>query len=263
MGVFGHPDLTPAQKLILLALETYADYPEGTNARPGVVRLAETCGLGVRVVEGALTRGRQLELIDQTGRANPKRGLAACYRLVSTRTSVQVESSSTRTDLQVESEFQPARIAFQPARSEVSTRTLVQPTNPLTPIQNTEEGAHARPTPSTSGPDQSSDLALTSSRQSLNGNGNDLPTPPPIYCTLHPQGTATSCPPCGDARRNREAWDQNRARRRQNTLAAIHSEIAACPNCDQNGLTEPDNGPVQRCRRHRQLADLQAAEGAP
>ena len=37
--VFGHCDLTLAQKLVLLALETSTDYPEGTNARPGAARI--------------------------------------------------------------------------------------------------------------------------------------------------------------------------------------------------------------------------------
>jgi hypothetical protein len=141
--VFGHADLTAAQKLVLLALETFADYPAGTNAHPGVTLLAETCGLGMRVVEGALHSGRELELIERTGRANPKRGRAASYRLLSTRTAVQVEDDSTRTGVRPENELQPARDEFQPAQDIVSTRTSVQPTNPLTPIQNTEGIASA------------------------------------------------------------------------------------------------------------------------
>lgn len=126
--VLAHSELTAAQKLVLLALETFADYPAGTNARPGVVRLAETCGLKIRVVEGTLTLARQLELIEQTARANPKRGRAACYRLISTRTDMHVETVSTRTSVQAESGFQPAQNEFQPARNSVSTRTSVQPT---------------------------------------------------------------------------------------------------------------------------------------
>jgi hypothetical protein len=137
--VFGHLDLTAAQKLALLALETFADYPDGTNARPGVARLAETCGLRTRVVEGALQQGRLLGLIEQTGRANPKRGYAACYRLVSIRTAVRVEDLSSRTSVRTEDESQPAPNEFQPARIGVSTRMSVQPTNTRTPRQNTKD----------------------------------------------------------------------------------------------------------------------------
>lgn len=135
--VFAHPSLTPAQKLVLLRLETFADYPAGTNARPGVALLAAACGMKARVVEGALSAGRELALIEQTGRANPKRGLAAVYRLLSTRTTAPVETlfyPHARAD---RNSVQPARNGFQPARNDISTRTLVQPTNPLTPTQNT------------------------------------------------------------------------------------------------------------------------------
>ena len=41
--VIGLPkaDLSPDQKLVHLALETFADYGDGTNARPGIQALAE------------------------------------------------------------------------------------------------------------------------------------------------------------------------------------------------------------------------------
>jgi hypothetical protein len=120
--VFGHADLTHGQRLVLLALEGFADYPAGTNARPGVVALAEMCGFGERVVKSALKRGRRLKLIEQTARANPKLGLAAVYRLlpapVSRCTSVHVE-----TDFKVhETTFQGAPPCPPPIH-----------TNPVTP----------------------------------------------------------------------------------------------------------------------------------
>lgn len=130
-------EMTPAQRLVLLALETFADYADGTNARPGVARLAEMCRLQTRVVEAALHEGRRLGLIEQTGRANPKRGLAACYRLVSTRADMRPEGDSTRADMHVESGFNPHGKAFQPARNSVSTRTSMQPTQSVTPTHNT------------------------------------------------------------------------------------------------------------------------------
>lgn len=136
--VFGCTDLTVAHRLVLLALETFADWPAGTNARPGVARLADLCGLKTSVVEKALARGRGLELIQQTARANPRRGLAAVYRLVpvpaSTRTDIQVEEDSTLTDIRVDDGFNPYETKVQPVRDDDSTRPYVQPTYPLTPI---------------------------------------------------------------------------------------------------------------------------------
>ncbi|MBV5244334.1 helix-turn-helix domain-containing protein [Mycolicibacterium sp. PAM1] len=152
--VLGHSELTPAQKLVLLGLETFADYPEGTNARPGVAVLADRCRLKARAVEAALAQGRRLGLIEQTARANPKAGLAAVYRLLSTRTSVRIEADSTRTSVRIEADstrttvriedgFNPHETVFQPARDDISTRTLMQPTNPITPRENTKGGHDA------------------------------------------------------------------------------------------------------------------------
>ena len=70
--VLGSDSLTDAQKLVLLALQTFADYPAGTNARPGVATMAVACGLKERAVRYALEAGERLKLIEQTGPANPK-----------------------------------------------------------------------------------------------------------------------------------------------------------------------------------------------
>lgn len=130
-AVFGDAELTPAHKLVLLALETFADYGDGTDARPGVARLAEMCGLKTRVVEAALQLGVKRKFIAQTDRANPKRRLAACYRLVSTRTSMRVDAPNNDV-------FNPHESAFLPARSDVSNRTYMRPTSSVTPIENTD-----------------------------------------------------------------------------------------------------------------------------
>lgn len=263
--VFGHPDLSLAEKLTLLALETYADWPDGTNARPGVENLARMCGLKTRVVEKALAQGRQLKLIDQTSRANPKRGHAASYCLLSTRTTVRIETDSTRTTVRIDTptnaNFNPHESAFLPARNEVSTRTPVQPTNPEHQSSNTEGGGASEHEPSgvQRVPDQRDDRLP----QTGNGNGNsNAPSPPSPYCARHPQGTPANCAACGAARKEREAWDQEQAVRIDAERAAIRAEIHACPECDQNGLTEPEEGPTRRCTLHRQLADLPAVRKA-
>ncbi len=169
--VLGCTELTPAERLVLLALAEFADWKSGADARPGVAHLAAMCGLKSRVVERALARGRELKLIEQVARANPRRNLAAVYRLVSvpdsTRTSVQVDEDSTRTSVQVESEFNPHETEVQPARNGVSTRTSVQPTQSLTPNQ-----LHQRESTS----------ALTREPATRNERGHRLPEdwePPP------------------------------------------------------------------------------------
>jgi hypothetical protein len=117
-NVLRYADLTPAQKLVLLALEGFADYPAGTNARPGIEALAIACGLKERVVRLALERGVDLRLIQQTARANPKAGRAAVYRLLSTGTTMPLENDFNRHETD-----------FNRHESVISTGTLVPPTN--------------------------------------------------------------------------------------------------------------------------------------
>lgn len=239
--VFAESELTAAQKLILLALETFADYPEGTNARPGVAILAEMCSLKTRVVEAALHEGRRLDLIERTARANPKRGQAACYRLVSTRTDMHVETGSTRTDMRIESGFQPARNEFQPARNGVSTRTLMQPTNPSTPIQNTEGAREAR---SPTGPEQASS-APAPPEQSANSNV----VPRRARCSRHGHITDDAdVPPCFNCKREAEAMDKAERERQaaeRQRRAAEYERIQRCPDCrGGHWLLDQDGTPV-------------------
>ena len=134
--VFRHPDLTLAERMTLLALETFADFPDGTNARPGVAKLAEMCRLGERVVEEALHKARRLKLIEQTARANPKRKQAATYRLLPLHVS-------TRTGARAETDFNPHENGFNPHGDVVSTRTPVQPTNRDNQYKNTKKETRA------------------------------------------------------------------------------------------------------------------------
>ena len=90
-------DLTGDQKVVTLALAEFADFTNGTNARPGVDRLAEMCGLKERAVRGALGRATELRLIEKTGSANGKRGIANVYRLITTGTTVPPVDETTGT----------------------------------------------------------------------------------------------------------------------------------------------------------------------
>jgi hypothetical protein len=139
--VFGCPDLTVVHRLVLLALaDEFADFPAGTNARPGVAALAEICGCGERAVRYALERGCALRLIDQTDRANPKAGRAATYRLLP-------RPVSTGTTMPLETDFNRHETDFNRHMDDISTGTHVPPTNKddqsITPK---ERGARAKGT---------------------------------------------------------------------------------------------------------------------
>ncbi|MGR6579288.1 hypothetical protein ACT89R_01785 [Rhodococcus qingshengii] len=76
------------------------------------------------------------------------------------------------------------------------------------------------------------------------GNQGDAKSPPPLHCSQHiDEPTTAPCRACGDARRNREAWDrgQNDARKLAiSSEARQRAEILAeaideCELCDENG----------------------------
>lgn len=252
--VFGAADLTTAHKVVLLALETFADYRSGADARPGVAVLAEMCGLGISAVEKALRQGRELGFIEQTLRANPKRGLAASYQLLSTRTDVRTEIVSTRTSERVEETFNPYESAFQPVREGVSTRTCVQPPLSRTPLHNTEEGLR----PSGTSPDVPP--AGPPSPQLQQSANSKRPR-----CARHAHITDDSkVPPCPDCKRLRqEAEEMDKAERELERArrAAEYERIQRCPDCrgghwvlEQDGVPAD---PAVRCAHPRLTAAAQ------
>lgn len=175
---FANPDLKHAHKVVLLALETFADYPEGTNARPGVDRLAEWCSVNESTVRRAIEAGQQLGLIEQTARANPKRNLAAVYRLLpqivstvhaSTLDDISTVHASTL-DTPIAPTFNRAQSAFLPGRNAVSTVHACTPTN--THQTNNHQGNRLRQSGTSLGPlDRPGEVATdpTAHQQPANG----------------------------------------------------------------------------------------------
>jgi hypothetical protein len=226
--VFASHELRPAHKLVLLALSKFSDWPTGTNARPGVALLADRCALSHRAVDAALNVGRCLGLIEQTARANPKRHLAATYRLlpapVSIRTSVRTqresEPTSTRTSVRTETGFQPAQNEFQSAQTGVSIRTTVRATKSVTPNQNTKEGdARATNADQDAAADQLEADPPAGTLEPVKPSGeqqhsktpdlSDIPPPPPRYCSAHmPNGAGVNCGRCADTRHNFTQWEK-------------------------------------------------------
>lgn len=244
-------ELTGGQKAVLFALETYADYGDGTNAHPGEILLAEDCGMTTRAVRTALDRGKALGLIQQTQPANPKAHKAAVYRLVvppvaganlerSTGTGVPVNNSTTGTLLPVETG---------------STGTPV-------PVDNFSTGTVASVLPErTFLPPEpyTNNLGVLRNSGTSPEPGPDAHTidPPSRFCDRHPQGTRLPCGDCANARTAFKAWQGTEAERDTATELAAETAkrqrrklIDACPDCDDFGRLDdlspcPHGGPGQ------------------
>lgn len=78
---------------------------------------------------------------------------------------------------------------------------------------------------------------------------HDETDPPSPFCRKHPGGTDDACGGCRNARRRAEAWHDARAAAVSAQLVARRREIRECPDCDDNGLVDVDNG-VARCPKH-------------
>lgn len=195
---FPRADLSAAQKTVLIALETYADYRDGANAHPGEENLAVDTGITARAVRDAIKRGRDLGLIEQTHRENPKAGLAAVYRLtlptdytVSTGTAVPVDNSTTGTAVPVETATTGTAVHHHRNGHVISTGTAVPPT------------LHA--------PSKYQVVVSdwgTSPEQPIATHTDRVPS---RFCDLHPQGTRQPCGDCANARTAFHAWQADRA----------------------------------------------------
>lgn len=95
-------------------------------------------------------------------------------------------------------------------------------------------------------------LVVTLGGESPVGTGDG---PPPPTCPDHPNGTASKCGPCGDARKANTRWLFLAAQDRLNERTRILDQIHACDACDDNGLTHDDD-PPQRCPLHLSKRDL-------
>jgi hypothetical protein len=233
--VLGCTELTEAQRLVLLALSEFADWPEGTNAFPGVKALEEMCGLKTSVVEKALSGGRRLKLIEQTQRAKPKRGWAAVYKLLPA-------PPITRTSVRVEEIYNPYENAHNPYENEplpvpegAITRTHVQPTKPF----NTK--------PLNTG-SKNTGGARASAAHELAPNPTliaDEENPSP-FCRAHqplgPQGE--KCPACGDARRSLAIVQAAKDERMQEEKKKAAWDQLLCGLCDEKGWVIEADGSV-------------------
>lgn len=257
--VLAHADLTPAHKAVLVALETYADYRDGTNAYPGIELLARSTNLGVRIVRYALLAGRRLGLIEQTAPANPNRGRAAVYRLLPvehTGTTVPVETVD-------EPDHTGTLMPVRPVDNPDHTGTTV----PVSPVDQQDHSGTYVPSipappcpPPTPTPTPSGVL-----RTGVRHQATDLVAPhtnqrPSRFCAKHPLGTPNKCPDCANARTHQRAWDEHQA---ANDLELAQADdvdrqrrrhrIDNCPHCDDYGRLD-NLAPCTHPVRHLELA---------
>ncbi|WP_074345179.1 helix-turn-helix domain-containing protein, partial [Mycobacteroides abscessus] len=108
--VLGAEGLTPTQRLVILALEEYVNYEDGTNAFPGVAGLASMCGVEEKTVRRALeTAWKKLGLIEKVAPANPKAHRSTVWKLVSTGLGSPLETDFNRTGQSTRSDFNRTR----------------------------------------------------------------------------------------------------------------------------------------------------------
>lgn len=239
-------DLSASHKTVLLALEDYADYRDGTGAHPGEQNLSEAAGVDVRTVRRALAAGTALGLIEKTAAANPKAGKAAEYSLTlpaaalgSTGHQSPVDNSTTGHPSLVETVDNTVSTGHQSPVETGHHRTGMsfQPDTgvlPPKPYTNTQEWLR------NSGTSPAQPLAVVAHT-----------TRPSRFCDDHPRGTRDKCPDCANARTAFEAWQAHQT--------AIDVEIAEaeaqrqhqlrdnCPWCHGTGNRDITDDLVERC----------------
>ncbi|MDM1889032.1 hypothetical protein PP292_24445 [Mycobacteroides abscessus] len=226
--VLGCTDLSAAQRNVLLALETFADYLDGSNAHPGETNLAEICGLTTRAVRTALSRGCELGLIKKTANENPRASRAAVYRLVlsgaTTGTAVPVNNSITGTAV-------PVYNSHHRNGHDTITGTAVPPTKSCTNNSRVLRNSGTSPAP-----------RITEDTH---------PEPPSRFCDEHPMGTRGNCGNCANARTAFNAWQAHQAVRdveiAQADTRRRHEQRVNCPWCHGTNLRDIGDDLVEKC----------------
>ncbi|SKI75994.1 helix-turn-helix domain-containing protein [Mycobacteroides abscessus] len=226
--VLGCTELSAAQRNVLLALETFADYLDGSNAHPGETNLAEICGLTTRAVRTALGRGCELGLIRKTANENPRASRAAVYRLLlsdesTTGTAVPVKDPTTGTAVPV---YNP----HHRNGHDTITGTAVPPTKSSTKTTGVLRNSGTSPEPC---------LADTH------------PDRPSRFCDEHPMGTRGNCGNCANARTAFNAWQDHQAERDAEIAQADahrrHQLRVTCPWCHGTNLRDLGDDLVEKC----------------
>lgn len=252
--VLGAETLTLAQRVVLLALETFANYHDGRNARPGMDKLTQKCGLTDRAVEKALKRGRELGLIQRTANGYP--GQKAEYCLVPVPeslnggTGISGESLNGGSGNDGNSPHSGTGISGEsPNGEDINARTPVPPTT---------SGPHQKRGLRDGGtelddPDAYAINPVSRGRQSANGNATGT------RCAKHAHiaPDAWVGESCRDCAALRKAATVSEAERKRAAVQVIRD----CPDCDDLGRIEVDDG-LKPCPRHISWAQAQGGRTA-
>lgn len=253
--VLGAETLTLAQRVVLLALETFANYHDGRNARPGMDKLTQKCGLTDRAVEKALKRGRELGLIQRTANGYPGQKAEYCLVPVSKSlnggTGILGESPNGGSGNDGNSPRSGTGISGEsPNGEDINARTPVPPT---TSGPHQKRGLRYGGT-ELDDPDAYAINPASGLRQSANGNAAGT------RCAKHAHiapdaWVGENCRDCAALRKAAKASQADRK------SAAIQT-IKDCPHCDDLGRIEIVSAGVEQlapCPRHVSWA--QAQEG--
>lgn len=234
-------ELSASCKTVLLALESYADYRDGTGAHPGEENLSKAADVNVRTVRRALATGRALGLIEQTSAANSKAGKAAEYSLtmpgiadVTTGHPSPVDNSTTGHP------------------SPVNSSTTGHPS----PVETVHDRTNATPRP---------DTGVLPPKPYTNNLGvlpNSGTSPAPRiaqdthpdrlsrFCDEHPLGTPDDCGKCANARTAFNAWQAQQVQRdvqiAQSDAQRRREQRTNCPWCGGTNWIH-DTEPAVKC----------------
>lgn len=190
-------ELRPSERLVLLMLQEFASYEDGTGARPGVDVLAAACGgLSRRTVDRALNRGMDLGLIVRTADATWRK--AAVYKLTippdSASPVTHYGTDSAPPVTHYESDSAPP-VTHYGARNAPPVPTQCATGDASTYQEQTHTGVLRN--------------RGTSPELSIAAHTD----PPPRFCDKHPHGTRGKCGDCANARTAFQAWQALAAER--------------------------------------------------
>ncbi|SHX09261.1 helix-turn-helix domain-containing protein [Mycobacteroides abscessus] len=235
-------ELSASCKTVLLALESYADYRDGTGAHPGEENLSKAADVNVRTVRRALATGRALGLIEQTSAANSKAGKAAEYSLtlpggaaVTTGHPCPVDNSTTGHPSPVDNSTtgHPSPVETVHDRTNATPRpdTGVLPPKPYTNNLGVLRNSGTSPAP-----------RITEDTH---------PEPPSRFCDEHPMGTRGNCGNCANARTAFNAWQAHQAVRdveiAQADTRRRHEQRVNCPWCRGTNVRDIGDDLVEKC----------------
>lgn len=269
--VLGCTELSAAQRNVLLALETFADYLDGSNAHPGETNLAEICGLTTRAVRTALGRGCELGLIRKTANENPRASRAAVYRLLlsdesTTGTAVPVIEPTTGTAVPVKDPITGTAVPVYNS----TTGTAVPVYNPH--HRNGHDTITGTAVPPTKSSTKTTGVLRNSGMSPEPCLADTHPDRPSRFCDKHPMGTRGDCGNCANARTAFNAWQDHQAERDAEIAQADahrrHQLRVTCPWCHGTNLRDLGDDLVEKCdhkppRARRTLSLVPPLPGGP